>query len=121
MTEVKLTRLQARNLVNALQFTKRLSVPSRWRYATARNLDSLKSDYEATNEAYFEKAEDGTITGIPKSKEDFDRHLAEVITVNLYQTELPEIKDTQENITAEQRAMNEQLLVEWISPVIKET
>lgn len=120
MQDIKITRLQARNLVSALQFCKRLSVPAKFRYATARNLDSLKSDYEATNEAYFEKAEDGTITGIPKSKEEFDRHLAEVITVNLHQTELPEIKDTQENVDPEKRAYNEQLIVEWLMPILKE-
>lgn len=121
MTEVKIRRLAARQLTQALICARGCDIPPRFthfRYAIKRNLDSLVSDFEATNEAYVPPKEDAG----EDAKKEFDAkwkvHMDEEITVRIYQTELPEINDlrVEEGI----RGQHHQALIEWLSPIFKE-
>lgn len=116
--EIKLKRREARNLFSALQFCKRCDVPAKFRYWLKRNEDNLLSDYNATTEAYLEKDDKGIYK--PKVEADFNKHLDEEVTLKVYPVDLPEIKDSQTELPAVTRSMNEQTIIEWLMPIIKD-
>lgn len=121
MTEVKLRRLAARQLVQAMMVARGCDIPPRFtnfRYAIKRNLDSLLSDFNATNEAYVPPKEDAT----EEAKKDFDArwrvHVDEEITVRLHLSEVPELNDL--SVPEEKRGLQNQALIDWLSPMFRD-
>jgi hypothetical protein len=146
MTKTKLARHQIRNLNFALQVSKTLTVPAKFRYAITKNIAAIESELKATAEAFPEpdlsklranideaarkpeaEREDAMQSAQAENKillesheqwaKNVEPHMMEVIEIELYKTDLVEIDDTV-NVTTENRAKQNQALVEALMPIL---
>lgn len=120
MMKLKLKRFEVENFFVACQVVKQLDIPAKFRYALAKNTQSLTPEIKALEEA-FPRPDASDKKAVKSWEEDKVRleHMQGEVEVEIYQTPLVEINDTVHVDEARRPAQN-QALIEALMPMWEE-